>query len=110
MTPKAKVAPDVGPVSGMRRAQRVMSQDRSCYHSPPLIAWLSLRVCDYGCTQVFGAKSYVDFWVSLPGSHLAWAIELLFEGVGGLEHAERFEQGGRYASTPLAKFAIIDFR
>ena len=90
----ALVAPEVGLVSGRRQALSVVSRTRSCSHSTPLIAWLSLSLHDYDCRQVFGAKGYVDFWVTLPGSNLAWAIELLCEGVGGLEHGDRFSRAG----------------
>ncbi len=67
---------------------------------------------DPGCnpTQVFGAKAFVDFWVSKPGSSLAWAVELLCEGDRAKEHQQRFEPGGRYADLPMTNFALIDFR
>lgn len=52
---------------------------------------------------------YVDIRININGG---WFFELLVNGNAGMEHAARFEQGGKY-STALnqsSKWALIDFR
>ncbi|CAG8505027.1 10504_t:CDS:2 [Acaulospora colombiana] len=56
---------------------------------------------------VFGTAGFLDFYVN---EKLCWGIELTCEGNRLKEHAERFEQDGKYADIPLKNWAIIDFR
>ncbi|CAG8592147.1 4995_t:CDS:2, partial [Acaulospora colombiana] len=56
---------------------------------------------------VFGSVGFLDFYVN---GKLCWGIELTREGNSLKVHAERFEQGGKYADIPLKDWAIIDFR